>query len=73
MVAYMGHQGQDGEKVGQMSLFFKTNQTENDIDFLKTNMHYYKNYYQPIWKWYFFNFQPTLIHVLISLNVSGEI
>ena len=35
---------------------------ENDIDFPKTYMIYHYNYYQPIWKCDFLNFQPTLIY-----------
>ena len=34
---------------------------ENDIRFPKTYMIYHNNHYQPIWKWDFFNFQPTLL------------
>ena len=43
MGPYMGHQDQDGEKVGQMSLFFKSQrllQTEKS-----KNSHTFKSYY----------------------------
>ena len=35
--------------------------TENDIDFLETYRYNHKDYYQPIWKCIFFNFQPALV------------
>ena len=34
---------------------------KNDILFLKTYMIYHNDYYQPLWKCDFFNFQPTLL------------
>ena len=42
----------------------KSPKIENDFDFPKTYMIYQNNYYQPIWKRDFFNFQPTLIIIL---------
>ena len=37
---------------------------ENDIDFPKTYIIYHHNYYQPIWKCDFLNFQPTLFSIV---------
>ena len=58
-------------KGGCRFLKFRTPQQKplkikNDILFLKTYMIYHNNYYQPLWKCDFFNFQPTLVDSLQS-------
>ena len=45
---------------------------ENDIIFSKTYMIYHNNYYQPIWKCDFFNFQPTLMHIYMRFGAIAN-
>ena len=44
---------------------------EKDINFPKTYIIYPNNYYQPNWKWDFFNFQPTLLFIPVQLKTSN--
>ena len=45
---------------------------KNDILFLKTYMIYHNNYYQPLWKCDFFNFQPTLLIMLTLIQIVHD-
>ena len=48
----------------RISKLLKPLKIDNDIDILKTDMVHHDNYYEPIWKCEFFNFQPPLnVHI----------